>query len=210
VTKKGKKERLSSSALDKLAAHVAQYSELDYVQLRGMVDHIPVQSCHKGRILIEQGEIPKQCYFILEGCARKFSIDEEGKEVTSDFFTENQTIAILSGTETSGSPFTVTCLEDSVMIVGDLEEQDSEIAKYPEFQDIVLKMVEAGMGELQDTFTAFIGMSPEDRVKYMMGKRPELFFRVPQHQLASYLGITPESLSRIKRRLGHSYLKVVD
>ena len=58
------------------------------------------------------------------------------------------------------------------------------------------------MGELQDTFASFIRMTPEERVKYMLGKRPELFTRVPQYQLASYLGLTPESLSRIKKRLG--------
>lgn len=96
------------------------------------------------------------------------------------------------------------------MIVGELDEQDSELEKYPEFENIVLKMMQSGMGELQDTFASFIRMTPEERVKHMMGKRPELFTRVPQHQLASYLGLTPESLSRIKGRLGQGRLKVVD
>ena len=102
------------------------------------------------------------------------------------------------------------CLEDSIMIVGDLEEQDNELEKYPEFESIVMKMMQSNMGELQDSFASFIRMSPEERVKHMMSKRPELFSRVPQHQLASYLGITPESLSRIKGRLGQGHLKIVD
>jgi CRP-like cAMP-binding protein len=183
---------------------------LDKEELRKMVDHIPVQVFTKGSVLIEQGKIPKQCYFILEGCARKFSVDENGKEVTSDFFTENQSIVIFSENNTIVSPYEVECLEDSIMIVGDLEEQDNELEKYPEFESIVMKMMQSNMGELQDSFASFIRMSPEERVKHMMSKRPELFSRVPQHQLASYLGITPESLSRIKGRLGQGHLKIVD
>jgi len=205
-----KEERISGAALDKLVNAIKSHSELDENILREMVDHVPVQMFRKGAILIEQGDVPKQCFFVLEGCARKFSVDAEGKEVTSDFFTENQSITIFTDDEDQESPYSVACLEDSIMIVGELDEQDSELEKYPEFESIVLKMMQSGMGELQDTFASFIRMTPEERVKHMMSKRPELFTRVPQHQLASYLGLTPESLSRIKGRLGQGRLKVVD
>lgn len=203
-------ERINSEALDKLVKVIKRYSELDEKTLREMVNHIPVQKFRKGDVLIEQGIVPKQCFFILDGCARKFSVDLEGKEVTSGFFTENQSITIFMDEGASESPYSVVCLEDSIMIVGDLDEQDSELEKYPEFGNIILKMMQIGMGELQDSFASFIRMTPEERVKHMMGKRPDLFARVPQHQLASYLGLTPESLSRIKRRLGQDHLKAVD
>lgn len=205
-----KDDRLRNDALDKLTTFVSAYSDMEEEKLRQLVDHIPVQMFHKGRTIIEQGTAPKQCFFILEGCARKYSVNEEGKEVTSDFYTENQSITIFSEEAGYGSPYSVTCLEDSVMIVGEIEEQASEMDRYPELEKIVLKLMGSGMGELQDTFAAFIRMTPEERVKFMMGKRPELFERVPQHQLASYLGITPESLSRIKGRLGQGHLKAVD
>ena len=63
------------------------------------------------------------------------------------------------------------------------------------------KMIEESFGNVQDEFATFIASTPEERFKTLLLKRPKLIDRVPQHQLASYLGITPESLSRIKKRL---------
>lgn len=205
-----KEQHVSDKALDKLVDVIKHYSDLENTKLRQLVDHINVEVYKKGTVLIEQGERIDRCFFIIEGCARQFSIDEEGKEVTSEFFTENQTVSIFLTDKEMLSPYSVVCLEDSTMIIGNLDEEEEELAKYPELKSIVLKMVEEGMGNLQDTFATFIRLPPKDRVKHMMGKRPELFTRVPQHQLASYLGITPESLSRIKGRLGQDYLKLVE
>ena len=63
------------------------------------------------------------------------------------------------------------------------------------------KMIEENFANVQDEFATFIASTPEERFKTLLIKRPQLIDRVPQHQLASYLGITPESLSRIKKRL---------
>lgn len=63
------------------------------------------------------------------------------------------------------------------------------------------KIIEENFGQVQEEFAAFIASSPEDRFKELLMKRPYLIDRVPQHQLASYLGMTPESLSRIKKRV---------
>ena len=121
--------------------------------------------------------------------------------MTFDFFTENQSIALFSPEEIKESPFSVVCLEDSVMIVGDLRYEEAEYERHPEFKEITRKMIEESLGGLQSEYAHFIRMRPEQRVARLMESRPELFTRVPQYQLASYLGITPESLSRIKRRL---------
>lgn len=204
------KEQLRKSAMDKFVAYTKKYTSLDEKELREMLDHIPMSFFSKGTILIRQGEVPEKCFFILEGCARKYSVDEEGREVTSDFMTENQTIAIFSPVDREGSPYSVSCLEDSIMVVGNLAEIEDENKRYPEFAEISQKIVEENMGSLQDEFASFIRLTPEERVKRMINMRPELFERVPQYQLASYLGITAESLSRIKRRLEYEDLKLVD
>lgn len=69
---------------------------------------------------------------------------------------------------------------------------------------MIRKMMEINLGEMQEQFSAFISSSPEERYKTVLNQRPQLIDRVPQHQLASYLGITPESLNRIKKRMNKS------
>ncbi len=59
-------------------------------------------------------------------------------------------------------------------------------------------MIEENFGQVQEDFAAFVALTPKERFKSLLMKRPYLIARVPQHQLGSYLGITPESLSRIK------------
>jgi CRP-like cAMP-binding protein len=73
--------------------------------------------------------------------------------------------------------------------------------KYPQLETMIRKMMEINLGEIQEQFGEFINSSPEERYESVLRKRPQLVDRVPQHQLASYLGITPESLSRIKKRI---------
>jgi hypothetical protein len=66
---------------------------------------------------------------------------------------------------------------------------------------MIRKMMEINFGEIQEQFGEFINSSSEERNESILRKCPQLIDRVPQHQLASYLGITPESLSRIKRQI---------
>ncbi|GAA3313827.1 hypothetical protein GCM10020331_004850 [Ectobacillus funiculus] len=72
---------------------------------------------------------------------------------------------------------------------------------YSQLETMTRKMMEISLSEIQDEFAEFIRSSPEERYKAILKKRPQLVQRVPQHQLASFLGMTPESLSRIKKRM---------
>lgn len=202
--------KLFDSALDKLAVFAQNYSELDTKTIRTMVNHIPVKLYKKGDTLIEQGEAICQCFFVIEGCARKFSIDKEGREVTSEFFVENQSIAIFATDEEGKSPFSVSCCEDSILIVGNLDGEQDDYDKYPELANLTRNMMEESMGKMQEAYALFIRHTSEERVKHLMEDESNLFNRVAKYQLASYLGITPESLSRISRRLERSHLKAVD
>jgi CRP-like cAMP-binding protein len=73
--------------------------------------------------------------------------------------------------------------------------------EFPQFESVCRIMSEVMLAHAQESFVNYRLASPEERYLYILQKRPELIQRVPQYQLASYLGIQPESLSRLKKRL---------
>lgn len=187
---------------DILYKYMSRWTSLNEEEQQVIMDEIHIEPFKKGTVLIKQGDAPRKCYFILKGCVRQYSIDEEGREITSNFYTEEQAIAIFNHHKPDKlSDYTFTCVEDAVMVVGDLETEQDMYSKYPQLETMTRMMIEENLGQVQEEFAAFIASSPEERFKTLQMKRPSLIDRVPQHQLASYLGITPESLSRIKKRI---------
>ncbi|TMV44791.1 Crp/Fnr family transcriptional regulator [Paenibacillus mesophilus] len=188
-----------------LFKYLTQFTTLGEEEQRAIVEDIQVQQYKKGTMLLRQGDVPRACYFVLKGCVRQYSVDETGKESTSNFYTEEQAVAIFNQHKPNkSSPYSLTCLEDCILVVGELDAEKDMFQKYSQLETMTRKMVEDNLGEVKDEWASFISSSPEERYKALLQKRPGLIDRVPQHQLASYLGMTPESLSRIKKRLHSS------
>lgn len=188
---------------------VAFLSQLNLPQatIEELAKDIQVREASKGERLLVQGEWSRECFFVLKGCLRQFAVDEEGREQTYNFFTEGQT-AIVYQAYTLGLPsdYTIESIEDAVLIVGDFLTEATMMEKHSELPDITRSFMEMNLAEVQDERANFVKSSPEQRYISLLKDRPDLPDRVPQHQIASYLGMTPESLSRIKKRLAHSDL----
>lgn len=191
---------MNSNAI--LAKYMIKWTSLSAEEQQAIIEEIDIAEFKRGTLLIRQGDIPTKCYFVLKGCVRQYSVDEAGREVTSNFYTEEQAIALFNHhKENKASEYFFACVEDSVMVVGELEMEQGMYAKYSQLESMTRRMIEENFSQMQEEFAAFIASSPEDRFKSLLSHQPSLIDRVPQHQLASYLGITPESLSRIKRRI---------
>ncbi|MDX5319889.1 MAG: Crp/Fnr family transcriptional regulator, partial [Bacteroidota bacterium] len=181
------------------------FKVLSEEEIEALSSSMHVQAFPRHARIVKQGEVCQLCYFVLKGCLRQFHLNEEAEEKTLALYTEGQAINYYtSRTEMRASENTLECLEDCVLLVGDPEKDESFYSQYPALADITRQMLEKELSEAQSSYAKFVSASPLERYQNLLRDRPGLVQRVPQYQLASYLGMTPESLSRIKRRLAES------
>ncbi len=157
-------------------------------------------SFKKGTTLLKEGQHSKESYFVLKGCIRVYySVD--GEEKTTAFYTELDALTPHCVINNAPSDYFINCVEDSILLVSNADMTVEVNGKFPKF-DIMCRMLsEELLAKKQIDFDEFKTSSPEQRYLNLIQKRPDLIQRVPQHQLASYLGIKPQSLSRLRARI---------
>jgi CRP-like cAMP-binding protein len=158
-------------------------------------------------ILLEEGEISKKLFIIEKGCIRVW-FNNNGKDLTTQFFFENQSVAsIESFMKKFPSQAAVETIEPSVLwwiSKNDLDKILEEIKEIPELRDRLIDMLFQRTFDYMKYFVSFIKDSPTQRYLNLIEERPQIIQRVPQHYIASYLGVTTVHLSRIKSKLLHS------
>jgi len=152
--------------------------------------------------LLESGDVSKYQYIVSKGCLRLFIIKEDGSEITVQFFFENQTVASMESAFT-GKPgrMYLESIEESEVIVVRLKDWNELFQRYPEFDKVMIHFLKNRLLYYADLYTSFILNTPEQRYEKLLNENPEIIERVPHYYIASYLGITPVSLSRIRSRL---------
>ncbi len=177
------------------------YKLLTEEDIQIILDNSNVQQFKRGTMLLKEGQVAKECYSVLKGCVREFYI-VDGEEKTTAIFTEGQAVnSFTSSTQNAPSKHYLVCAEDCVLTIGTEQLEEEMCRRIPRLENIIRTEVEKETGKAQDEFAFFKTSTPEQRYLRLIESRSELFQRIPQHQIASYLGITPESLSRIRKRI---------
>lgn len=155
-------------------------------------------------ILLEEGEVSKRLFIIEKGVIRVW-FNNNGKDLTTQFFFENQSVAsIESFMKKLPSPVVIETIEPSVVwwiSKNDLDKILEEIKEIPELRDRFINMLFERTFDYMKHFVSFIKDSPIQRYLNLIEERPQITQRVPQHYIASYLGVSTVHLSRIKSKL---------
>jgi len=158
------------------------------------------RSLKKGETLLKEGQNSKDSYFVLKGCIRTYYIID-GEEKTTAFYTEMDALTPHCVVNKTPSDYFISCVEDSIITVSNSDMEAEINSKFPKF-DIMCRMLsEELLAKQRIDFDEFKTSSPEQRYLNLLQTRPDLIQRVPQHQLASFLGIKPQSLSRLRARI---------
>jgi CRP-like cAMP-binding protein len=155
-------------------------------------------------VLLEEGKISQHYIFIEKGCVRTF-FNSNGDDKTVQFFFENEGLSSFdSFINNVPSLFTIETIEPSVIYL--LPKQYvtqlmEELSQEPDFAQMILQMTARRQMHYINEFVSIIRDTPEQRYQRLLSERPHIIQRVPQHYIASYLGVSKVHLSRIKSKL---------
>ena len=190
----------TTSTQDLLFEFISKYVSLTEEEKNAIVSLDIFRSFKKGTVLLKEGQTSRDGYFVLKGCIRVFYIID-GEEKTTAFYTEMEGLTPHCVMNNAPSEYSVSCAEDVILTVANPDMETEIFSKFPKFETLCRVLSEELVAKNQIDFDAFKTSSPEQRYLNLLQKRPDLIQRVPQHQLASYLGIKPQSLSRLRARI---------
>ncbi len=185
----------------KLEQYLQCFKVLTPAEISKIVDATIIESHKKGTVLIREGQTSSNCYMVVEGILREYILID-GVEKSTGFYLEGETRTSYSqeGKDMPSRHY-LECMEDCVVTVSNQGFEEGLRLLIPRLDAIIQQVAKDKLGQAKEELSTFISSSPKERYLQLLEKRPGLIERVPQHQIASYLGITPESLSRIRKRI---------
>lgn len=175
-----------------------EYTPLSQECQQEFINNAKLLSVPRGEILIKEGQLSSKAYFIVHGCARAFYL-KNGKDVSDWFAFENDFIsAIVSFFGDKPSPHYIEILEDSLLIEISKEDIEELATKYRDFESLIRIVVTKTMLGQQERIAAILFQTADQKYENLLKIYPNITQKVPLTHIASYLGITLETLSRIR------------
>ncbi len=186
---------------DQILTRLSQFISLEKSEQDVFLTKLQVREYKKKELILREGEICKHAYFINYGCFRYF-YNVDGHENTAQFFFENGWYAdyesFLTGRPTKQNIETLEKSEVILLSAKDLQQLYLDIPKFERFGRMMAENAFLGIRQRSEMLE---NQTAEERYLTLMKERPKVFERIPQHYIASYLGIKPPSLSRIRKRI---------
>jgi CRP-like cAMP-binding protein len=194
--------------LEKFQSYLKERLAITDEQAKEATSCLKSKTFKKGTVLLSPGDLRSDSYFINEGLLRYFSIDEKGKEHIIQFAPENWMVSDRnSSVFNEPSIFFIDAIENTeVLIVPSSFFADIQ-KLLPHILELNILMLHNSIRFMQKRINMLLSATAEERYLDFIKLYPNLTLRVPQWMIASYLGITPESLSRVRKDLAKKHFK---
>lgn len=181
--------------------HLEKFIEINETEFNAILSFFQVVKVRKKENLLVEGQICKSNYFVLNGCLRKFFINEKGIEQTTEFAIENWWITDNIAFENKQvSDFYIQAVENSEVLIIDHLSQEKLLAEFPKMERYFRFVYQRAYAASQMRIKYLYSFSKEEFYHHLNNKYPEFVQRIPQYLIASFLGFTPEYLSEIRNK----------
>lgn len=164
--------------------------------------YLKPKKIRKKQYLLQEGDVCQFTAFVENGALRSYSIDEKGGEHIIQFALEGWTISDLYSFLT-GEPATynIDALEDSELVLISKQAHDELLDRMPKYERYMRIQLTGAYIAMQRRLTSIISLPLDERYSALTAAYPDIVQRVPQHMIASYMGLTPETLSRVRKKM---------
>lgn len=191
-----------NSASELLVNHVRKHISLNEEEAAFFCSLVEFQTLKRKEFLLRQGEVCRFEYFVIEGCLRTYTLDEAGVEHTLYFSPEDWWVGDLTSFLTDEpSMYTITALEETVISAISRSNLELVYQKIPQFERFFRILIQGAFIAQQQRISQKLSLNGEQRYRQFIEKYPQLEQRISLKMIASYLGITPEFLSMIRRKM---------
>lgn len=195
-------ENLSSMNITPLVDHFSKYISLSEKEIELLELLVRYHKIKKRDFLLKEGEICLYDSFVVKGCLKLSTFDADGKEHIVSFAIENWwAVDMYSFIEEMPAMYTIEALEDTELIQFTRKQYDLRYEVIPKLNILTRKMLENSYIAQQKRILQNKSLNVEERYQLFTAKYPNLETRISQKDVASYLGVTPEGLSRIKKKI---------
>lgn len=187
--------------MDSFLKHIENYIRFDEAELAHLRKFIHKRTYEKNEVIFSEGRISNEIYFLTKGCVRLF-YNVDGKDKTAFFYTEGKFIcAGESYTFNVPAKESYQAIEPSEIYIFTKTNIEKLLKISPRFEILARIATENELILCQSIIASFITKTAEERYQELLENNGDLFNRVPQQYIASFLGVSPETLSRIKKRI---------